>query len=242
MKIFQLPKSILLLSLFLVFTGLNLSSESGSPIIRDPGFIHGEESRYIIRSGDEVSYSRTVINRIVRDERLYYEITSFNENGERTLILDSQALIPMETYSLNRNGDSEYSSSTKVNTHPRIAANEVFLIGLEDLSVILRGYPFQNPQSLQIKILGQGGDDSGFSLSVEYRKQERLELPGGNFTAHKLEVVTRLPGAMSIFRGAIPKNYLWFNSQAPHQLLKREGAGGFGSGETQISELVDFQN
>lgn len=228
--------------LLMLFSGTIISAESGAEMIQDPGFEDGEESRYVIRSGDEIRYSRTVINRISREDSRYYEITSFDETGERTLVVTPRNLLPLETRVVNRIGDTEYSTGTLVSSHPRLASDQVFVIGLEDLQVILRGYPFTNPRSLRLKILGQNGEDNGFSLTVEYRRQERLELPAGTFTAHKLEIVTRLPGAMSIFRGAIPKNYLWFNSEAPHQLLKAEGAGSFGSGETQVSELVDYQN
>jgi hypothetical protein len=211
------------------------------PALSDPGIPDGEEIRYISTVGDEVSYSTLRVRHESRDDIQLFMVENIDAENERQVLITRRGMIPLESNSLSRVDNATYENSTRLLRAPTVSGEEIFVLSIDDLTFLLRGYPFDDPRRLALRILGQGGADEGFSLEVVYRRKERIEVQGVEYQAHKLELVANLPGAMALFRGAIPKTFLWFSDEAPHQLLRYEGGAGFGSSDELVTEMISYR-
>jgi hypothetical protein len=239
------PRIVFSSVLWLLVFGLSTAAAQNIngiyPILSDPGIPDGEEIRYQTTSGDDVSYSLLRVSLGTSEVGEVFLVENRDDEIRRVVTVRRDGLIPLESSSLSQVNRSAYESSTRLLQAPATGEDEVFVLSVEDISFLLRGYPFDSPRRLTLHLLGQSGEDGGFSLDVVYRREESLDVLGREYQAHKLELVTSLPGAMAIFRGAIPKTFLWFNAEAPHQLLRYEGSAGFGSGDELVTEMVSYR-
>ncbi len=244
MHFLDMKTRLTLLSIFVGFLIAGISAQnisSISPALSDPGIPDGEEIRYITRSEDETSFSTTLVTHDTSELGTLYIVSDRDDERERLVTISRPGMIPLSSDSLSRVNQAAYESRTRLIEAPVVGNDEIFALGNDDLSFLLRGYPFDSPRRLSLHFLGQSGEESGFSLDVVHRRQERIELESGSYQAHKLELVANLPGAMSIFRAAIPKTFLWFNAEAPHQLLRFQGSAGFGDNSEIVTEMISYR-
>jgi hypothetical protein len=219
------------LLIFFIFANSVLASQT----IQDPGFQDGEFARYKITIGEEIEFSTQTI-KVQNDS---YAIETETELSKQLTLLNRDNLFPYLIERSERVNGSEFTSRTEVLKNPQITSDEVFIMEIGDLIHVLRGYPFEDPRTLRIHVLGQDAEEGNFSLDVKFRRTENIDVNGKRYRAYKLELVANIGGPFSLFAGFFPKTFFWYSEESPHILLKYEGTGGFGEEGKRIVELLE---
>lgn len=172
------------------------------------------------------------------DGYLMYRVDIHRSDADISTWFMADSLIPMRELWLHRTEDWIYREERELQGPGTLEPGELLVMSTVNLLFLLRAYPFDNARDIPIRLLGQGSQDDAYSIEVVHRRTEQLEIDGRMFTAHKLEIVTRLPGALSMFRGLVPHTFLWFEADGPHRLLRYEGSDGLGKDGEFVLELI----
>lgn len=109
------------------------------------------------------------------------------------------------------------------------APGTLILLDYDNLFFALRNYPFDAPRPLKVLLLGHQSENSAtdsFQVSVQYIGREKMQVAGRSVDCHKLSLVFKLSGVMSVFAPMIPKTYYWYSVEDPHVLVKYVGVNG----------------
>lgn len=221
------PAAVFLLCL----TGLGAGAQSP---LKDPGLPDGERLVYRTQEGEKIFQTRMEIQRSADAGVL--TLVSESPELRMEVVMDAPGFRPRKNTSWQKHLQSAYRTETQLEQAPPLGRGEILVLKTSELPFLLRGYPFDRPETLGVVILGNPRD-SGFRLEVQYRGQEDVTVQGRPRKAHKLELVTHLSGAMAFFGGMIPKVYFWYSTSAPHLLLKYQGSSGFGGSKPLTMEL-----
>ncbi|MBN2739202.1 MAG: hypothetical protein JXR70_19645 [Spirochaetales bacterium] len=234
-------KATMILYIFLL---LALPGFAQSPLT-DPLIPSGETIRYRVAAEKQIDYYSDKTEIISENDLKFYRIitTSPKKSTEiRVLKATMEALYFANEIEAQGHSISE---ERQVTLKPGRSSDEIRLVDFSALVFALRGYPFEKPTTLKIKIFGEEdeGDkqDESFSMSIKYVKKEDITIDKKKYNCHRLELVVNLSGPMALFGGLVPKTYLWYNSEAPHYLVKYQGSGGQGGSGTRVVTIEDYR-
>jgi len=232
----EMRRIVILLGLL----GVSLSLYGESPL-KDPGIPDRETIRYAVSTG---KMSDTVVQSVQtfsRDGRDFYLVNSDSDSQDIRIEILRSSLIPVKSEKNQKTGRTDLRSTSEISSVPSIGTNEVFLVDFNDLSHVLRGYPFDAPRTLDIVFPYQPQEESSsMSFRIKYIRKETLKLECGTYESYKLQLAAQMSGGMAVFAGMIPKNYFWYSVDSPHYLLKYEGGAGPDNSENIVMEMMSY--
>jgi hypothetical protein len=106
-------------------------------------------------------------------------------------------------------------------------------LAIEGLAGVLRFANVPKVRSLPAHILTN--EPKVYDVTFEWRDEESVKTPAGEFHCYKVEVVPHL-GVLNLFRPFLPKTYFWFTVASPHNWVRYEGPeNGPGTPEVVMS-------
>lgn len=193
--------------------------------------------KYRVIKDDEISFLSQETSLIELEGSLSYQIITESDEERTEQLILKEDFIPRKHISLTRGEGGEFLNQTEVRSLPQLNDNELFVVNMRDLAFLLRKYPFSEPKDLKVRFPGQRGDDDTFTLTVEFMKKETIKIGSRKYEAYKLELVTDMSGPFSVFARFFPGNYYWFSTEAPHIMLKHEGA--YRGSDVVVTELTE---
>jgi hypothetical protein len=234
-------KPRIVLHLLVFFSFLTIHAETP---LSDPGIPDGEIIVYRTDREGEVSFSRQTTRILPGEGSEFYQVITRSPGQDRALLLSREDLIPRETLLRNERGNASYQTKTEIGSSPTVGPGVIFLTDMEDLSHLLRGYPFESPQTLRLAFLGQeeGPDPPEMAFLIRYRKKEKIDLQGSDYEAYRLELTMDLSGPMAVFSRLFPKTFFWYDTSPPHPLLRYQGSGGSRSSDEVVTEMAEYHS
>lgn len=209
-----------------------------------PRIPDGEIIRYkttVGRKGEKIEYSNQSITIINDGGEEYYLVKYRSGDQISETKINSLSFIPLAmdiTYFGKRSNVQRTTSLLKA---PVLQDDEIALLDINNLSHVLRAYPFEDPRDFRILILGQGSEDmSSMSLRIEFVKEDTISLNNREIKTWKLEMKADFEGAMALFAGMVPKTYLWFSQDPSRHLVKMTSSRGMGSDNAIIQEMISY--
>jgi hypothetical protein len=211
--------------------------------LKDPMIPDHEHVQYTIKSADKVSTLILNVEHGTIRGRQSYSISTTSDSQDMSLEILRDGLLPLKNLRLQKDGRSDFMTTSELGTIPVLHDDEILIVDFNDLSHVLRGYPFDHPRTLEIVFPYQADRDEKRKMSfmIKYVKSETINLQGGSYDSYKLQLAAQLSGGMSVFSGMIPKTYFWYSQEAPHTLLRYEGGTGPGGDEEIIMEMVHYR-
>lgn len=228
--------------LFLLAGGILFSN---SPL-SDPLIPDNEHISYTVLKGKEYSSAFQTVSKVVSDDgsSWYKVILSSSEQDIEVDIL-SESLVPYRSRRVQKGGRTEYMTYSEIKSAPAVQDDEILLVDFNDLSHILRGYPFSNPKVLRLVFPynPENKDDKKDSITfrIKYMKEETLEIGSESYDSYKLQLSAKMTGGMAMFSGMVPKTFFWYSTEKPHYLLKYEGSSGMGDSERIVMEVESYE-
>jgi len=217
---------------------LNLYGEGP---LKDPGIPDMETIRYTVSTGKISDTVVQSVQRFNRDGREFYLVNADSKSQDVRIEIIRSSLIPVKSEKNRKTGRTDLRSLSEITSIPFIGADEILLVDFNDLSHVLRGYPFDTPRTLDIVFPYQSVDEnSSMSFRIKYIKKETLKLECGIYESYKLQMAAQMSGGMSVIAGMIPKSYFWYSVESPHYLLKYEGGAGPESSENIVMEMQSY--
>ena len=107
------------------------------------------------------------------------------------------------------------------------------ILAIEGLAGVLR---FANvPRSGSLSAHVMTNEPEVYKVSFEWRGEENVKTPAGEFHCYKVEMVPHL-GVLNLLRPFLQKTYFWFTVAAPHNWVRYEGyESGPGSPEVVMA-------
>jgi hypothetical protein len=106
-------------------------------------------------------------------------------------------------------------------------------LAIEGLAGVLRFANVPKSRSLSAHVLTN--EPEVYSVSFEWRDEERVTTPAGEFNCYKVEMVPHL-GLLNVVRPFIQKTYFWFTVAAPYNWIRYQGPeSGPGTPEVVMS-------
>lgn len=95
------------------------------------------------------------------------------------------------------------------------------VLAVEGLAGILRFANVPKSRSLSAHVVTNKPEV--YKVTFEWRTEESVKTPGGEFHCYKVEMVPQL-GVLNVFRPFIQKTYFWFTVAVPHNWIRYEGS------------------
>lgn len=211
----------------------------GESSLTDPGIPDQEDLRYRLQNGDKESYLQYLTTRIQGDDgRGSYLITVKAEKETTKSVYLRPSFLPVSTETVKVNGDIRLTTNRKVEMPVPDDPETIYIFSFADLTHVLRGYPFDNPRTLKIRMINGEDDDEDretFAMSVVYLEEELIKIGSKEYSCHHLELEMKASGAMRMLSFMIPDTEFWYSTQPTHKLIKFTGmGGGFGRGSDEM--------
>ncbi|MDC7233972.1 MAG: hypothetical protein PQJ58_12135 [Spirochaetales bacterium] len=227
--------------LFLITSSVFSQSPLADPFIPD-----NERISYSITTGKETTHAlQTVSREATEDGRFWYKVVLSSPEQDIEVDILTETLIPYRSRKVQKTGRTEYTTWSEIQVAPAVKDDEILLVDFNDLSHILRGYPFSEPRTLNLVFPynpeNNGDKKDSISFRVKYIKEENLEIGNQSYMAHKLQLAFKMTGGLALFSGMVPKTFFWYSVENPHYLLKYEGSSGMGNSEKIIMEIESYE-
>lgn len=234
-------RSIIII-IFLLIGGIVFSK---SPLT-DPLIPDNEHISYSVSRDKEYSDALQTVNIVKEDDgSLWYKVRLSSSEQDIEVDIHTETMVPYRSWRVHKTGRTEYSIFSEIKSAPAVQDNEICLVDFNDLSHILRGYPFSKPQTLNLVFPynSENKDNKKDSITfrVRYIKEEMLEIGTESFESHKLQLSAKMTGGMAMFSGLVPKTFFWYSTEKPHYLLKYEGGSGVGGSDEIIMEFKSYE-
>jgi hypothetical protein len=106
-------------------------------------------------------------------------------------------------------------------------------LAIEGLAGVLRFANIPKSRSLSAHVLTN--EPEVYSVSFEWRDEESVTTPAGEFHCYKVEMVPHL-GLLNVVRPFVQRTYFWFTVAAPYNWIRYQGAeSGPGTPEVVMS-------
>lgn len=235
-------KRYIFMSLFLLSGGILFSN---SPLT-DPLIPDNEHISYTILKGKEYSSAIQTVRKLVSDDgSTWYKIMLSSPEQDIEVDILSENLVPYRSRRVQKSGRTEYMTFSEIKYAPEVQDDEILLVDFNDLSHILRGYPFSNPRILWLVFPynSENKDDKKDSITfkIKFIKEETVEIGSESYDSYKLQLSAKMTGGMAMFSGMVPKTFFWYSTEKPHYLLKYEGSSGMGNSERIVMEVESYE-
>jgi len=94
-------------------------------------------------------------------------------------------------------------------------------LAVEGLAGVLRFATIEKSHEVAAHVLSN--EPNVYSVTFEWRGEERIKTPAGEFECYKVEMVPHL-GVLNVVRPFLSKTYFWFTKDAPHYWVRYEGS------------------
>lgn len=101
----------------------------------------------------------------------------------------------------------------------------------EGLAGVLRFVTIDRSHDFSAHVLSN--EPNVYSVTFEWRGEERVKTPAGEFECYKVEMVPHL-GILNLIRPFLSKTYFWFTKAEPHYWVRYEGSEG-GPGTSDVA-------
>lgn len=228
-------------SLILLLIVFSFSVYAQGPL-QDPIIPDGEKITYRTTGDDGIEFHWDLVRREARDGESFYRVYSESNDEDLELLINRDGLIPIWGQTISKGTGAHFRNEVELLSVPSLSNDAIFMTSIQDLTYLLRGYPFRSPRDLQVAMSmgNEDSEDSPFQLMVEYKKRETIRIDDESFRTYKLELAATLSGPMALFASFFPKTYLWYNVDSPHQLLKYQGSQG-GPGDEVTVEMISYE-
>ena len=108
-------------------------------------------------------------------------------------------------------------------------------LAIEGLAGVLRFANIAKSRELEAHIVTNEPDV--YSVSFEWRGEETIKTPAGEFECYKVEMVPHL-GLLNVVRPFLQKTYFWFTVAAPHNWVRYEGPENGPGSPNVVMELT----
>lgn len=234
-------KRYIITSLLFLAGGLLFSN---SPLT-DPSIPDNEQISYTILKGKEYSSAFQTVNRIISDDgSSWYKVMLSSPDQDIEVDILSESLVPYRSRRVQKGGRTEYLTYSEIKSAPKVQDDEILLVDFNDLSHILRGYPFSDPKMLKLVFPYNPENDNDKKDSITFRikfiKEETVDIGDESYDSYKLQLSAKMTGGMAMFSGMVPKTFFWYSTEKPHYLLKYEGSSGMGDSERIVMEVESY--
>jgi hypothetical protein len=235
-------KKYIIMSLFLLAGGILFSN---SPLT-DPSIPDNEHISYTILKGKEYSSAFQTVSKIVSDDgSSWYKIILSSPEQDIEVDIRSENLVPYRSRRVQKAGRTEYMTFSEIKYAPEVQDDEILLVDFNDLSHILRGYPFSNPRILRLVFPynpeNKDNKKDSITFKVKFIKEETVDIGSESYDSYKLQLSAKMTGGMAMFSGMVPKTFFWYSTEKPHYLLKYEGSSGMGNSERIVMEVESYE-
>jgi hypothetical protein len=197
-----------------------------------------ESAEYLVTTGPTRSMQReTTVLEMTPVPSLRVTVESERQSLEMTFSRDG--LVPISLQRTSRREGTTLETITRLTNPPRPAADEILVLDFTNLLTILRAFPFESPRTQRITLEGaqeQTGSQS-WGFSVAYAGRETVSTAGRAIDCHKLSLVFKATGLMSLFAGMVPKTTYWFSAAPPHYCVKYTGVSG-PPGSPEVTRII----
>jgi hypothetical protein len=108
-------------------------------------------------------------------------------------------------------------------------------LAIEGLAGILRFVPFDDRHPFDVHVLSN--EPRVYSVTFEWRGNERVKTPAGEFDCYKIEMVPHL-GVGNVFRPFLTKTFFWFTVAPPHYWIRYTGPESGPDSRSIVMELT----
>jgi len=212
-----------------------LSSQTclGGFRFKDPGIPDNETISYISKS-ENIS---TLIKERVRHIGPHqYEITSLSPALDTFLYINRADMTVQSVHTIQKYETATLDSNLIIkNAETNAADDSIQIPHFVALSHLLRGFPFETMDKLQIKYYG-GSAGKKFKLFIKNRHKDTIQVMGKQMTCYKLEF------GLAGFLGAIlPELELWYSVDPPHYMIRYHGPEGPPGTPKRFIEIIDYR-
>jgi hypothetical protein len=95
------------------------------------------------------------------------------------------------------------------------------ILAVEGLAGVLRFATIDKTHEFAAHVLSN--EPNAYSVTFEWRGEENVKTPAGEFECYKVEMVPHL-GVLNVVRPFLSKTYFWFTKAAPHYWIRYEGS------------------
>ena len=235
-------KRFLFVSSFLLIGGVIFSNNP----LSDPSIPDNERISYSVLRGKEYSNALQTVSKIKADDgSSWYRVLLSSPAQDIEVDIRTETLVPYRSRRVQKTGRTEYTTFSEIHSAPAVNDDEILLVDFNDLSHILRGYPFSDPKTLKLVFPynpeKKDNKKDSVTFRVKYIKEETLDIGSESYDSYKLQLSAKMTGGMAMFSGMVPKTFFWYSVEKPHYLLKYEGSGGMGDSERIIMEVESYE-
>jgi hypothetical protein len=201
---------------------------SGDSFLSDPGIPHGEQCFYTIYQ-DEVRGRMTSRTEVLEENgrKIYNIFTQSREEKTESKILASY-MLPVYKHSFTENERFTEESTLKLDPGRQGRSSGILVLNYSTLDHILRGFPFDDPDTMPVKSLmsSDNDDTESFEISIKYSGRETVSIERKNYECHKLTMDISAKGVMGMMSKLFPKTSFWYSTSPSHYMVRYEGNNG----------------
>lgn len=198
----------------------------------DPGIPNGEKITYTV-TADGITYPMTHVTwRKSEEGREFYEVAYESLRDDLKLRLDVATM--QIFYSWTRRKRTDFSFITEMttlgNSFP-VKADDITTTDLAGIAEILRGFPFEKPRYIRIRM----STTKDYCFYAKLTRELDAKTKIGVFRCYEIEF--GIDGLLGAFT---PKTYLWFTKVEPHFLVRFQGQMGLAGMTAMTAELESY--
>lgn len=240
-RIIHMPKRIIInlplyiFSLFLscfIFSGI---SWAGFQFL-DPDIPDNETIIYRSTSEGKTITIKEQVRHITEENNNFYEIVSFSPALDTYIQINRKDMTVLSVHTFQKYADATLDSKLIVkDKKPNREDNAIIIPHFVALSHLLRGFPFESKEKLQINYYG-GSAGKKFQLRVKNKQKEVINVMGKEVECYKLEF-----GLAGFLWAVLPELELWYTVEPPHYMVRYRGPEGPPGTPKRFIELIEYQ-
>lgn len=201
--------------------------------LSDPGVPDGEVLVYQQTVDKKVSTLTVTTSHKTWQGKEVYEIAGTSPAADFLYRIGRPGLEQLYSLSRVRQPDTTIERQTAIlRNQVKAGENEIVLLDFLSLEYLLRGYPLGKTKSLKVITGGQGMP--GFTIHVNRLGDEVQKVGDQSVPCYRLEL--SISGIMAPF---FPKSVFWYSLEAPHYLVRYEGASGGPGSAKRVLALTE---
>lgn len=202
----------------------------------DPNIPNGEATTYRSTSEGRTVFIKESITVAEKEGRPVYRVESLSPTLDAHIEIRRSDMRVVTVRTVQKYATATLDSTLKIVDQQDMNQNDAVEVPhFVALTHLLRGFPFESPQTVKIRYFG-GAAKNKFTLSVKYKKKETITIATGRVECHKLEF-----GLDGMWGAMLPELELWYAVAPPHYLVRYVGPEGPPGTPSRHIELVEYR-
>ncbi len=202
----------------------------------DPEIPNGETITYSSRSDGKTITVKEQITHIRDGQNNLYEIASVSPVLDTYIRVNRKDMTVSSVQTIQKYDAATLDSKLIVKNSKANPDNDAIKIPhFVALSHLLRGFPFESKEKLQINYFGGSGSKK-FMLCVRNKHRKTIQVMGKKIECYKLEF-----GLAGFLWAVLPELELWYSVEPPHYMVRYKGPEGPPGTPKRFIEIIDYQ-